>query len=469
MSIRAFVIIISFLLLVLPSAIQAQWELMLPLGNLDPESADTTLRSFDVVGQDLIYALGPIIDPLDIGFYVFKSEDGGTNWESFQLPFGGGLSYTYKTISFLNDTLGYITGWKDNQPGTETPFIRALLVMRTIDGGESWTEHFVSSEYGLGNSGDFDAGFLDDGRLIITEEGIPGTYFSNLERTEWFPVEIGANGHHIIYNDVITTLGGGYGLVSIDEFESSTLIQLFEDGSVNAGDMIISSSDTIVLACGIGQSGWTYGYSQNNYGVFSSNTLSAINNSMHHCLDYYSFSDIENITDRMLLISSNPYNGYPFLMSPEGSDEWFSQEFELGPFEGTQLPRKIICIDDAICYAMGPYCLYRTENAGGPGIEPIPFTEVTFTTGISEETGISFQIGPNPFSERLEIQSESITSGEMQLQFHDLQGRLVLEESLQVEAGRIIWSEGSTLVTGTYLMSLIQDGKRLFTVQVLRE
>ncbi len=313
-------LIILIAIFCIPLGSSAQWDLQIAHGNYDPEVIDTTFRSFDVVDENMIYIYGTEIGPgiNDLYYSIFKSIDGGENWIRYQFPLV--INTTWSSIAFVNDTLGYIAGWKDAQPGIETPFMRSLLVMRTVDGGENWTEHFVSTEYGIGNSSPVNLDFLADGRCIIVEPGNPGVYISDIERNNWYPLELGSTGHMDVEEGIIALFRSAYCTYSIDAFGSSQTKAVFDHASGQNGDIYISGNDTLLYIVATGQTGWFYGYSQNNYGVISITEISEETLSMSHCLDYFNFADIERISDRTLLISGITYNGYPFLMSPAGSD-----------------------------------------------------------------------------------------------------------------------------------------------------
>ena len=61
---------------------------------------------------------------------VLRTTDGGRHWASFQLPSQQAVA-DIRDLYFLNESMGWIITWHDNNNGTH--------LYRTRDGGESWT------------------------------------------------------------------------------------------------------------------------------------------------------------------------------------------------------------------------------------------------------------------------------------------------------------------------------------------
>lgn len=73
---------------------------------------------------------------------VFKTDDGGKNWEKISLPFPGtGFPLNYRVplrkIFFVNDSLGFISGGGRFEAG---------IIFKTIDRGVNWTLSTFSNE-----------------------------------------------------------------------------------------------------------------------------------------------------------------------------------------------------------------------------------------------------------------------------------------------------------------------------------
>jgi len=132
----------------------------------DPGDWDRELRILNAVhfiDSESGWAVG-------IGDTIVRTEDGGESWEVQSWAIGA-----YEHVQFINNKVGFIVGRRFERPGDRNNALN--IILRTIDGGESWEEytiskvrhsfsvssaHFIDSETGwvAGISGNFAQGIL---------------------------------------------------------------------------------------------------------------------------------------------------------------------------------------------------------------------------------------------------------------------------------------------------------------------
>ncbi len=200
---------VIFILLMLPLVANAQWDLM--------ESKASAIMSGLEFLDDGIHGWGAgtaSAGPISMRF-IFKTTDGGENWEEYSCPFyvnamsfaspdsgwgvsqsgqifrtldGGeswtlqssGTSRTLNGITFINSLEGWVCGGWEQGP---------YLVLHTVDGGETWEDQsfgngysctgisFVDSQHGWisGHNASLDAQIhvTDDGGVSWTSQTLP--------------------------------------------------------------------------------------------------------------------------------------------------------------------------------------------------------------------------------------------------------------------------------------------------------
>ena len=80
--------------------------------------------------------LGFVSGVSEIGAVILRTEDGGDSWEEV-FNSNDGIEFVWK-IDFLNESLAY---------GSVESFSGACSIVKTVDGGASWTEYLVDSTY----------------------------------------------------------------------------------------------------------------------------------------------------------------------------------------------------------------------------------------------------------------------------------------------------------------------------------
>ncbi|MEM7573821.1 MAG: hypothetical protein AAF433_13015 [Bacteroidota bacterium] len=115
------------------------------------------------------------------GAIILRTQDGGESWEEV-FNSGDGMEFIWK-IDFVNDTLAY---------GSVESFAGSCSIVKTVDGGASWTEYLVDSTYrdlqGIG--------FLDEFTGWVAPRNQP-LYVTNDGGLNWSPTDLMSNVNRI--------------------------------------------------------------------------------------------------------------------------------------------------------------------------------------------------------------------------------------------------------------------------------
>lgn len=397
-------------------------------------------------------------------------------WESIDTPVSSNL--ILQDISFPDDQseIGY-TG------GTNVTYNGKGKVLKTTDGGDTWVVQWESEVNGTG---------VTSLHFFTTSHGFAGTMAGNLMETvdggtTWTSVDIDPNENQGEITDLdfydsdngamVTQWGGIY--ITDDGGATWTVASTNYMTSID----LFYASETTLFAAGFSQEiykstdggdTWEFSYQGPNgaidqyvnLGVFFIDANNGIVTSEEG--NYFQTSDggdtweEGSVTGQFGLmrgIYMFDIDNYYICATPgevfsttDGGSDWTSEYYDYDPSF-----YKILFTSDGTGFVCG------SSSTGGTILKQEP-TGV----GISENERISLNVFPNPANNKLNVQLDLDQASVLTFSFTSMDGRLVMEEQLQIAQGNINKVlDVSTLSEGSYILS-IKDKQEMIAVKQIQ-
>lgn len=205
----------------------------------------------------LIHALDEnnLIAVLDeaFSFYgdIYKSSDGGESWEIIANPIAPSTG-AYTDVCFINDDLGYLSAWYFGH------------LVKTIDGGDNWTEIIIDEVDGLSFSNDDFRSvyfFTEDLGLVAHQNGILKTSDGGNTWSEIKPEELSESFQPesiIALSTANYILVGGFPNVELEKIYETSDGGITWIESVNTQEALFDVNCTMTNCFAVGTNGKVY-------------------------------------------------------------------------------------------------------------------------------------------------------------------------------------------------------------------
>lgn len=382
----------------------SQWERMNQFSGIDT----LFLKDIHFFDADTGFAVATksTSSPNTLWGYLMRTNDGAQSWDTLFIMSD---SVTY-AMDFPTRDVGYVTY-------VDYPVSGLIGILKTTNGGDNWN---VLSTNGINITGvEIGIHFYDEyigimsvnGNSLITYDG--GYNWNQLNT-------IGNPQLDVFDNFVLMASGNGFGY-SYDTINTYGITSFLNNASINNQDVNIIEGDTMLYVTASGNSGPSFGYPYFNFGVIGIHNINSGESGVHH----FPFQYTRCITRTNNYIYSGNYDTedgtHRFLKSEDGGYTWWSQQIIETETPNTLGVRKIVCVNDAVCYGMDGSYLYKTTNGGGPLMElkGLHYSNVEENHMGNDE----LKIYPNPATDVVHIQS---TQKIKQIQVLDLSGKVLL-------------------------------------------
>jgi hypothetical protein len=370
---------------------------------------------------------------------IAKTVDGGSSFEYMIFDSLTVSQFRPLSVSFLNDTLGFLggTGWMGK-------------MMFTENGGQSWRW--------LNSFPNKSAAFLEivnDSSLACGLTSFDSALAVTSNRGETWTIKDIYRPSKLFMDDCFWGLGATTGTIGTSSNDcGDTFIQHAFTDNVNSGGRIsIWASQQKVYAYGSILEGFA-----NIATIWVSNDM-GVTFDMLIFEGFQAVSDLHPISEQVAFASLQRVfpadDSLPVLVKTiDGGQSWHFQEHELtfSMEEPTQsIPptvQKMICPHPDTCIALCALSLiYRTFNGGGPLLDPVGQTYV----GVLEQKSAGLGVYPNPASDVLFIPSAEPNAC-----------------SIVLDAlGQVVWQ--GTLTNGTLPLDQFHSGTYVLSIDQRRQ
>lgn len=401
MKLSAIFILTVFLLL--STNLTAQWERVSQF-NLGSD----TLAMNDIYFKDAGTGFTVLTNTgviFSMGGRILKTENGGQSWDTLR-AFQDTIPMN---ITFTSENIGYIV--------CSIPPMSEMGIMKTVDGGDNWV--YISAIV-TANVFVQDIYFYNDDVGIYSTSGYSSiTYDGGFNWSQ-----INSNPHGGAYrsylkDSIYVGTGGALLFYSTDTSQSYISDTLEWGGSSNYifyddGNFYVSIS---------GNQGYLYDYPIYNFGIIAQYNINTGLSGLYH-FPYQRTRCIAKSGDYLYSGAQDSEGGENrFLKSEDGGYTWWSQQIIEPETPSTLGVRKIVCVNDTVCYGMDGSYLYKTTNGGGPLME---LKGLHYSNVKENQIGNDIQIFPNPATDVVHIQS---TQKIKQIQVLNFSGKVLLTDN----------------------------------------
>jgi photosystem II stability/assembly factor-like uncharacterized protein len=365
---------IVIILIFISSITQAQWN----------KIYEDTTSGYIFRKLDIIDSTGYILAGKPGKSCIYKTINSGVNWDTTE------FNKSFYAMHFPTKDTGFVGGVNS-------------LFLRTFDGGDTW-EQLPPSVFSPTLIWIKSLAFYNGKIGVASQDGLQ--YITYDSGSNWSIIQNSTSGFNIeaIENTIYAGTSGSHFVFSKDTLSSIITNSL----NIQASSNEISIVDDTVCISMMGQSGFLYNYSTNNYGVVSIGKISdnLSNYLVYHFPELYSVQSIVKKSSSIyaqcnLYTSSFTSSLYYFLKSPDNGQNWYLQQTDSSNGQVNGLIWKIRCLNDSTCFGLAEKALYKTTNGGGALGQQVGF--LYETTGVVDVKLNNNFLSPNPATQSISV------------------------------------------------------------------
>lgn len=372
----------------------SQWNLITPA----VVQINYSLMDIYFINKDTGFVVGSV----NSESAILRTKDGGINWDTttyvdvLNAPDWIG----FKSISFVNDTLGYVSCNGD--------------VVKTVDCGETWFSLDTADLWGFTTKW-YNVMFVNkDTGYIAYQDGGAQCLRTLDGGWTWQPDPV-LNGvrNFNSFNGIYTGCTGGWALLDL-----ATLTWTHSFSNQFGGELGLNFYDAVYHNGKIIVVGDSYLPSAALYATSSDLGQTWVLKR----LDVFGIEDIQFVNDTVAYASGGVQGT---IKTTDGGETWSLMQIDdygTGMYKNFE---KFHMVNDTLGYGISLSSIYKTTNAGGSPILEIPVIE-TYQTGLSE-LATTFKIYPNPTSDLLYISNQ--TDESFSFKIYSIDGKLLMTEN----------------------------------------
>ena len=393
---------------------------------------------------------------------ILKTINGGNNWFSQEFPFSENDDYTFKSVCFTNSTTGWIAGDLYKSP----PGVHYRIILKTTNGGETWTESYVNNNSGL-NSICYrtpDAGYSVGLNAIIksTNQGLTWTE-QDFPKGENDDVTFNS----ICFNNPSTGWAAGDVYVNPPGVHQK-IIYKTENGGANWE--VVYRSGEIGLNC-VNFCNTVNGWAVSDCEILSSHNgganwiiqkqLGGLNTYYYLKSVFFVNASIGWVAGGILRTFGPGYSNVLFKTTNEGSN-WTEQTFPANA--GNYRLNSVFFLNETTGWSVGDGgVIFKTTDGGT--------TDIKYKSKILPDSYSLEQNYPNPFNQSTMFNVQCSMAGIVQVKVFDITGREVatlVNEYLQPGTYEVTF-DAVDLTSGVYFYKLtaedFTDTKRMILIK----